>query len=72
MNSRSNPLIALQNDPAIKAVACTDAGELVATLSVETASYEHAGQVIAERVDHEMSFMRATERGQLFFQTRRW
>ena len=62
-----NPLIALQNDPAIKAVVYSDAGELVAALSVSTTDYEDAGEAIAERVDHEMTFIRATERGQLFF-----
>lgn len=65
-----NPLIALQNDPAIKVVVYSDAGELVATLSTESDSYEQAGKKIAERVDHEMTFMRATERGQLFFSPR--
>ena len=63
-----NALLALQHDPAIKVAVYSDAGELVATLAVSTTDYEDAGKAIAERVDHDMKFMRATERGQLFFQ----
>jgi hypothetical protein len=72
MNNKSNPMIALQNDPAIKAVAATNAGEIVATLSVETRDYEQAGAKIAERVDVELVFGGATERGQLYFRPRSW
>ena len=67
-----NPLIALQNDPAVSCVAMTDAGAVVAVLEQTPDSYERAGEAIAERVDADVAFDSARKSGQLFFWPRRW
>ena len=68
--TESNPLIALQNDPAVSCVAMTNEGALVAVLEQTPDSYERAGEAIAERVDC-VAFDSARKRGQLFFSPRR-
>lgn len=70
--NNDNPLIALQNDPAVSCVATTDAGAIVAVLEQTPDSYERTGEAIAERVEADIAFDSARKSGQLFFSARRW
>lgn len=59
---------AIESDPAIDSAEVTPAGEIQAVASATTTDYAEVGDFLARYIDADVSFLRATRSGRLYFQ----